>query len=87
MHVAVEICRQLIETYDILFFFLFFWGGGGGEYLDFWNRGANNVLTWGGQNFLWSKISRSQRCHLQVLKFGVGEIFWDLAFLAENNRK
>ena len=41
-----------------------------GESLDFWNRGANNV-----QNFLWSEILRSQRCHLQVLKFRVGEIF------------
>ena len=41
---AVEICRQLIETYNIL-------GGGGGESIDFWNRGANNVLIWGGKIF------------------------------------
>ena len=76
MHVAVEICRQLTETYNIL------WREGG-ESLDFWNRGANNVLIWlGDQNFLWYEISRSQRCHLQVLKFGVGEIFWGLTFLA-----
>ena len=68
MHVAVEICRQLIKTYNIL------GGGGGGESLDFWNRGANNVLIWGGKNFFWSEISRSQRCHLQVMKFRVGDI-------------
>ena len=68
---AVEICKQLIKTYNIL------WGGGGEEYLDFWNRGA----------YLgWAKVLWSQRCHLQVLKFGVGEILWGLTFLAEYNR-
>ena len=45
VHVAVEICRQLIETYNIL------GGGGGGESIDFWNRGANNVLIWGSKIF------------------------------------
>ena len=46
MHVAVEICRQLIETYNNIL-----GGEGGGESLDFWNRCANNVLIWGGKIF------------------------------------
>ena len=67
MHVAVEICRQLIETYNIL--------RDGGNPLTFETEVLIICLFGVGKIFLWSEISRSQRCHLQVLKFGAGEIF------------
>ena len=53
--------------------------GPGGQVLVFLN-GADYVLIWGRRNYLGSEF-RDPKCAICGLKFGVGEIIWDLIFL------